>query len=106
MELYKVYINHDPGMTLTYFMARSAKVAYPRSQVSVYRTIGLLVIFLHFTRRDHRIKRDIDLCWKTDSTPCSDYTADQHLYCTGQFVTDLVGNLGAQFSHVATKLLL
>ena len=23
MELYKVYINHDPGMTLTYFMARS-----------------------------------------------------------------------------------
>ena len=23
MELYEVYINHDPGMTLTYFMARS-----------------------------------------------------------------------------------
>ena len=23
MELYKVYINHDPGMTLDYFMARS-----------------------------------------------------------------------------------
>ena len=23
MELYKVYINHDPGMTLTYFTARS-----------------------------------------------------------------------------------
>ena len=22
-ELYKVYINHDPGMTLTHFMARS-----------------------------------------------------------------------------------
>ena len=22
-ELYKVYINHDPGMTLTYFMTRS-----------------------------------------------------------------------------------
>ena len=22
-ELYKVYINHDPGMTLTYFKARS-----------------------------------------------------------------------------------
>ena len=22
MELYKVYINHDPGMTLTYFTAR------------------------------------------------------------------------------------
>ena len=27
-------------MTLTYFMARSAEVAYPRSQVSIYRTIG------------------------------------------------------------------
>ena len=26
MELYKVYINHDPGMTLTYFTARSTKV--------------------------------------------------------------------------------
>ena len=35
--------NHDPQMTLTYFMARSAEVAYPRSQVSVYRTIGPLV---------------------------------------------------------------
>ena len=22
MELFKVYINHDPGMTLTFFMAR------------------------------------------------------------------------------------
>ena len=27
-ELYKVYINHDPGMTLTYFMARSTQVAH------------------------------------------------------------------------------
>ena len=44
IKLYKVYINHDPGMTLTYFMARSTKVTYPRSQVSVYRTIGPLVI--------------------------------------------------------------
>ena len=26
MELYKVYINHDPGMTLTYFTARSTYV--------------------------------------------------------------------------------
>ena len=26
MELYKVYINHDPGMTLTYFTARSTQV--------------------------------------------------------------------------------
>ena len=43
MELYKVCINHDPGMTLTYFMARSTLVAYPRSQVSVYMTVGPLV---------------------------------------------------------------
>ena len=27
-ELYKVYINHDPGMTLTYFTARSTCVAH------------------------------------------------------------------------------
>ena len=27
MEHYKFYINHDPGMTLTYFMARSTPVA-------------------------------------------------------------------------------
>ena len=37
--------NHDPWMTLTYFMARSAEVAYPRSQVSLHRTIGPLVYF-------------------------------------------------------------
>ena len=36
--------NHDPQMTLTYFMASSAEVAYPRSQVSVYRNIGPLYI--------------------------------------------------------------
>ena len=28
MELYKVYINHDPGMTLTFFTARSTKAAH------------------------------------------------------------------------------
>ena len=28
MELYKVYINHDPGMTLTYFTARSTEVSH------------------------------------------------------------------------------
>ena len=27
-ELYKVYINLDPGMTLTYFTARSAWIAH------------------------------------------------------------------------------
>ena len=37
-ELYKVYINHDLWMTLTYFI-------YPNFQVSVYRTIGPLVLF-------------------------------------------------------------
>ena len=31
-------------MALTYFMARSAEVAYPRSQVSVYRTLGPMVM--------------------------------------------------------------
>ena len=46
MELYKVYANHDPGMTLTYFMARSTYVTYPRSQVSVDGTIGALVFYL------------------------------------------------------------
>ena len=45
-ELYKVYKSHDPRLTFTYFMARSVEVAYPRSQVSVYRTIGPLVYFL------------------------------------------------------------
>ena len=28
MKLYKVNINHDPGMTLTYFTARSTWVAH------------------------------------------------------------------------------
>ena len=28
LELYKAYINDDPGLTLTYFMARSNWVAY------------------------------------------------------------------------------
>ena len=28
MEPYKIYINHDPGMTLTYLTARSTTVAH------------------------------------------------------------------------------
>ena len=28
MKLYKVCINHDPGMTLTFFTTRSAEVAH------------------------------------------------------------------------------
>ena len=27
--------HHEPRMTLTYFMARSAEVAYPQAQVSI-----------------------------------------------------------------------
>ena len=50
LKVNKVYINDDPGLTLTYFTAMSnvVKIAYcayarPRCQVSVYRTIGPLV---------------------------------------------------------------
>ena len=28
LKLYKVYINHDPAMTLTYFTARSIQIAH------------------------------------------------------------------------------
>ena len=28
MEFYKNYINHDPGMTLTFFMTRSTEAAH------------------------------------------------------------------------------
>ena len=28
MEVYKIYINHNPGMTLTYFTGRSTYVAH------------------------------------------------------------------------------
>ena len=51
LKIYKVDINDDLGLTLTYFTARSnlVKFAYcaytrPRCQVSGYRTIGPLVI--------------------------------------------------------------
>ena len=50
-------------MTLTYFMARSAEVAYPRSQISDYRTIGPLVFILSHVdlfkiwRKEDLIKR-------------------------------------------------
>ena len=37
MELYKVYINHDPGMTLTFFTARSTEVAH------VFECMGKIV---------------------------------------------------------------
>ena len=47
-KVYKVYINDDPGLTLTYFMARTdLSNAYCRSrrQVRIYMTIGPLVVF-------------------------------------------------------------
>ena len=28
MEVYKIYINHDPGLTLPYFTARSTEVNF------------------------------------------------------------------------------
>ena len=28
IEVYKIYINHDTGMTLTYFTARSTEIAH------------------------------------------------------------------------------
>ena len=47
LKVYKVSINDDPVLTLTYFMARSdlvkTAVTRPRCQVSVYRTIGSLI---------------------------------------------------------------
>ena len=51
-KLYTVYINDDLELTLTYFttMSNFAKLVFctysrPRYQVSVYRTIGPLVLF-------------------------------------------------------------
>ena len=55
LKVYKVYINDDPVLTLTYFMQRSnvVKIAYcaytrPRCQVCVYRTIGTRPLVLWF----------------------------------------------------------
>ena len=49
LKVYTVSINDGPGLTLTYFTARTnlVKIAYytetrPRCQVSVYRTIAPL----------------------------------------------------------------
>ena len=52
LKLYKAYINDDPELTLTRFktMSKLAKLVFvllnsrPRYQVSVYRTIGPLVL--------------------------------------------------------------
>ena len=45
LKVYKIYINDDPGLTMTYFTARSnlVKLAHCACQVSVYRNIGPLV---------------------------------------------------------------
>ena len=52
LKLYKVYMNDDPELTLTHFktMSNLVKLVFvfvrrPRYQVSVYRTIGPLVMF-------------------------------------------------------------
>ena len=96
-------------MTLTYFMARSAEVAYPRSQVSVYRTIGPLVSELsknntrHFCFHQHLLMHDLTY------EPPREKTNNLHrrkqsiyflntkfhassCYCAVRFVSDLVGN--------------
>ena len=49
IKLYKVYINDETGLTMTYFTAsKIANCAFARlgCQVSVYRNIGPLVILL------------------------------------------------------------
>ena len=38
LKVYKVYVNDDPGLTLTYFTTRL------RCQVGVYRTTGPLAL--------------------------------------------------------------
>ena len=48
LKLYKVYINDDPGLTLTYFTCFCTN-SRPRYQVSVYRTIGPLVEYAKTT---------------------------------------------------------
>ena len=48
--------NHDPWMTLTYFMARSAEVTYPRSQVSIYcHFTGPLFLWFSFLFEGEKI---------------------------------------------------
>ena len=39
MELYKVCITHDPGMTLTFFMARSTKLSMHLNGENCYNVI-------------------------------------------------------------------
>ena len=51
LKLYKVYINDDHGLTLTYFTCFRT-YSRPRYQVSVYRTIGPLVYYSFMPVRD------------------------------------------------------
>ena len=45
MELYKIYLDHDPQDDLDLFYGKvNLNRIYLRSQVSVYRTIGPLVV--------------------------------------------------------------
>ena len=75
LKLYKVYINDDRELTLTYFttMSHLAKLVFctysrPRYQVSVYRTIGPLVVYvisflcnLQFPRHHSYFRKDFQL---------------------------------------------
>ena len=46
MELYKVYINYDPGMTLTYFTARSTYVANAYECIHVISSLAQIGRFV------------------------------------------------------------
>ena len=58
LKLYKVHINDDPGLTLTYFICFCTS-SRPRYQVSVYRTIGPLVLhaIIHFHVKECNISQ-------------------------------------------------
>ena len=58
--------NHDLWMTLIYFMARSPEVAYPRSHVNVYRTIGPLVIQVTYMYIPNNTLKNFAYVLKTD----------------------------------------
>ena len=67
MELYKIYINHDPGMTLTFFTARSPmhlngeksenviewQKTFQGVFFSIYRQDTMKVIFIDNLHREH-----------------------------------------------------
>ena len=50
MELYKVCINHGPGMTLTYFTARPIKVKFYRKHLYEGKTNVIINIPGHMNK--------------------------------------------------------